>query len=668
MGTEELPGNISKQPTKVHLTNELLATAFSSSSEPIVIKDRDGTILFASQSFADFYRCTFNDLVGHNAYQLLPQELANRIRSRDQEVLSSGKAESAEETWDLGYEKRTLLVSRSPIQDGNGDVIGIFACYTNISHIKQAFLLFEQNQKRFVALAETCPVGIFECNPIHELTYVNPEWERITGLSPDQVIGKRWTDFVSAESYPLVRHLVENEDSQPAGDRVDCTLSGTHSCTVELSLNRVSDAQNFTVSYIGSIVDLTYRLAAQQELREKANLLRDLTSSVPAIIWQLSLSGECVFVSDYFETVTGMSIDLVLGKSWGKVIHKNDLETATASLSTVLSGQQQSARHEFRMKGKDGDWRWMLTNCQPIHSLEGRFIGVAGHTIDITDRRIAEVELQQHNLQLEERVKIRTQELVNVNESLRSEIEIRQHAEELLEEKRAQLAHFSRVSIMGRLSGELAHELNQPLNAIQNYVASLSKILTASVAFDATSNVLARLSGEVTRAAKIIRRTREFVSTAKHQSELLSLSELVSDTAAMLKGEARRRGMTIHIVDPNKNIQVLGDPVRLQQVLVNLVLNALEAMVGHPGSGKVATIELTATTGRTFISVLDSGCGVEESQRNSLFEAFYTTKSTGLGMGLAISRGIVEDHGGTLNFKLGENGGSVFVIELPAVQ
>ena len=221
---------------------------------------------------------------------------------------------------------------------------------------------------------------------------------------------------------------------------------------------------------------------------------------------------------------------------------------------------------------------------------------------------------------------------------------------------------------MGRLSGELAHELNQPLNAIQNYVASLSKILTASVAFDATSNVLARLSGEVTRAAKIIRRTREFVSTAKHQSELLSLSELVSDTAAMLKGEARRRGMTIYIVDPNKNIQVLGDPVRLQQVLVNLVLNALEAMVGHPSSGKVATIELTATTGRTFIAVLDSGCGVEESQRNSLFEAFYTTKSTGLGMGLAISRGIVEDHGGTLNFKLGENGGSVFVIELPAAQ
>ncbi len=663
-----MSSNIAKRTNNILLTKELLATAFSSSSEAIVIKDRDGTILIGSQSVADFYRCTLNELVGRNAYQLLPQELASGIKEKDELVVSSGKTESTEETWDLGYEKRTFLVSRSPIRNVDGEVIGIFACYTNISHIKQAFLLFEQNQKRFVALAETCPVGIFECNPVHQLTYVNPEWERITGLSPKNVIGKRWTDFISAASYPLVKHLLGNDDSQPGGDRVDCTMSGPHTCTVELSLNRVSDAQNYTVSYIGSIVDLTYRLSAEQELREKANLLRDLTSSVPAIIWQLSLAGECVFVSDYFETVTGVSIDTVLGKSWEKVIHEDDFEAAAASLGTVFSGQQKSARHEFRMRAKAGDWRWMLTNCQPIHSFEGRFLGVAGHTIDITDRRSAEVELQQHNLQLEERVKIRTQELVNVNESLLNEIEIRQHAEELLEEKRTQLAHFSRVSIMGRLSGELAHELNQPLNAMQNYVASLSKILTSSPASDATLNVLARLSGEVTRAAKIIRRTRDFVSTAKHLSERLSLSELVSDTAAMLKGEARRRGMTIQIVDANKNLYVLGDPVRLQQVLVNLVLNALEAMVDHSSSGRIATVELSTNPNRTCVAVIDSGCGVPESKRSSLFEAFYTTKPTGLGMGLAISRGIVEEHGGTLNYKAMDNGGSMLVMELPTVQ
>ena len=662
-----MPRNVVKREPQIRLTKELLAIALNSSSESILIKDCEGTILIGSQRVAEFYKCSVDDLPGLNSYDALPPELAERIKQRDQFVISSGKAESSEETWDLGYEKRTLIVSRSPIRDATGVNVGIITCYTNISPIKQAFHLFEQNQKRFTALAQTCPVGIFECNPSHQLTYVNPEWERITGLSTKEAVGRLWTDFVSAKQMHLVQHLLSSEDDHAVGDRVDCTLMGRNECTVELALNRVSDTQNFTVSFIGSIVDLTYRLAAQQELREKANLLRDLTSSVPAIIWQLSVEGLCIFVSDYFETVTGMPIETVLEKSWQEVIHEDDIQNAVASLNTVLSEQKKSARYEFRMKGKAGDWRWMLSNCQPIHSLEGKFMGVAGHTIDITDRRIAELELQQYNALLEERVKERTQELVNVNDSLVSEIENRQYAEELLEEKRAQISHFSRVSVMGRLSGELAHELNQPLNAIQNYVASLRKILASSSASEATSHVLSRLSGEITRAAKIIRRTRDFVSSAKHQPELLSLSELVLDTSAMLKGEARRRGMTIQIVDIHHDVKVLGDPVRLQQVLVNLVLNALESMVDHPNSKKTATIEVCATTDQVVIAVHDSGVGVDESQRDRLFDAFFTTKPTGLGMGLAISQGIVEDHGGSLKYEPRDDGGSSFVIELPTV-
>ena len=656
-----------KRHPQIRLTKELLALALTSSSEAILIKDCAGTILIGSHKVAEFHKCSVEDLQGRDSYEGLPPELAQHIKERDQLVLATGKAESAEETWDLGYEKRTLLVSRSPIRNPEGVSVGIIACYTNISNIKQAFLLFEQNEKRFTALAHTCPVGIFECNPSHQLTYVNPEWERITGLHVQEVVGKLWTDFVSDEQKDLAKQLQANADSHSSGVRIDCTVIGKKTCTVELSINRVSDTKNNTVSYIGSTVDLTYRLASQQELREKANLMRDLTSSVPAIIWQLSLDGQCIFASDYFESVTGMPTETALGKSWEKWIHPDDYPLAAASLNSVLSGKEKSARHEFRMMGRSGDWRWMLTNCQPIHSIEGKFMGVAGHTIDITDRRKAEMELQQYNILLEERVQERTRELLSVNDSLVSEIENRQYAEEMLEEKRAQLSHFSRVSVMGRLSGELAHELNQPLNAIQNYVASLNKILASSPASDATSNVLARLAGEVTRAAKIIRRTREFVSSAKHKPQQLSLSELVSDTAAMVKGEARRRGMTIQIFDAEKNIEALGDPVGLQQVLVNLVLNALEAMVDQPDSGKIATIELSETGGRIWIVVRDSGCGVEESQRDRLFDAFFTTKSTGLGMGLAISRGIIEEHNGSLNYKPGENGGSSFIIELPSI-
>jgi PAS domain S-box-containing protein len=655
-----------KRNPQIHLTKELLVLALNSSTEAILIKDCDGIVLIGSQKVAEFLKCSVDDLPGRDSYEFLPKALAQSIRKRDQHVIATGQAESIEETWDLGYEQRTLLAARSPIRDSEGRSVGIITCYTNISYIKQAFLMFEQNEKRFSALAQTCPVGIFECDPCHQLSYVNPEWERITGLTSDEVVGKHWSELVSREQQPLVQHLQGNAELQPGGDRIDCTLEGKNSCTVELSLNRVSDTYNNTVSYIGSIVDLTYRLAAQQELREKASLMRDLTRSVPAIIWQLNMDGQCVFTSDYFSTITGEPVEAALGGSWENWIHEKDFPATAESIRTVVSGEQQTASHEFRMKGKDNEWRWMLSNCQQIHSMDGKPMGVAGHTIDITDRREAEEELQQSNILLERRVKERTQELLSVNDSLVSEIENRQHAEELLEEKRAQLSHFSRVSVMGRLSGELAHELNQPLNAIQNYVASLTQILTKSPVSEPASHVLSKLTGEITRAANIIRRTREFVSTGKHQPERLNMSELAAGTSAMLKGEARRRGMSISIVDEEKNSFVLGDPVRLQQVLVNLVLNALESMVDQPKSKKVAIVEIKSNSNRVWLTVHDSGSGVLASQRSRLFEAFFTTKSNGLGMGLAISRGIVEEHQGTLTYAPREGGGSSLIIELPS--
>jgi len=652
-------------PPLIDLTIELLANALKSFEEPILIKDCNGTILIASKRVAEFYGCEVDDLPGRNAYASLPRELAEQIEERDLYVVSRGIAESCEETWDLGYEQRTILASRSPIRGPDGVVIGVMTSYKNISPIKQAFLLFEQNQQRFLTLAHTCPVGIFECNPYLQITYVNPEWERITGVKMADAIGRDWTSFVAPEDLPLVQHLVGSDANPLGGDRVDCKMIGKHECTVELSINHISDGGNHTVSYIGSVVDLTYRLAAQKQLREKANLMRDLTSSVPAVIWQLSPEGQCVFASDHWEVITGKPVDLALGNQWHAFVHPEDLGPLKDQLAMVLNKQRQSVSFEYRLLGRNGDWRWVLANCQQIHTLDGRFLGIAGHVIDITDRRQAELELLRYNVLLEERVKDRTKELSKANESLLSEIETRHHAEEMLEEKRSQLAHFSRISVMGRLSGELAHELNQPLNAIQNYVGSLAKIVSSSSVTEAASNILTQLNKEISRAAKIIRRTREFVSTGQHQSESLNLSELVSDTAAMLKGEARRRGMTIQVVDRLGKVNFMGDPVRMQQVLVNLVLNGLESMLDKEDSEKIAILEISNTPEIISIAVHDSGCGVAVSERARLFDAFFTTKATGLGMGLAISRGIVEDHGGRLNYRPRKSGGSTFLIELP---
>ncbi len=663
-GVSDLVSEFGKRQPLIALNTELLAATLKSSAESILLKDCNGTILIGSQGVANFYGCSVDELPGLDAYSALPPDLAARIQERDRITVETGETEISEETWDLGYEQRTLLVSRSPVRGKDGTILGVVTGYKNISAIKQAYLLFEQNQKRFLALADTCPVGIFECNPYHQITYVNPEWERIMGLRMSDVIGQKWTEFVAEEHLHLVQPLIEGRVSARGDDRVDCQLRGKNECMVELSLNRVANLGNHTVSYIGSAVDLTYRLAAELQLREKANLMRDLTSSVPAIIWQLSHDAQCIFVSDFWEELTGKPIAAALERNWEDVIHPEDLNDVVAQFQAVLTQQKKSASFEFRLEGRTGQWRWVLSTFQQLHNTEGKCIGLAGHSIDITDRRQAEIELLHYSFVLEERVSERTIELSRANESLQGEIETRRHAEEMLEEKRSELAHFSRIAVMGKLSGELAHELNQPLNAIQNYVGSLEKILSSSPALNAATSILEQLNKEIVRAAKIIRRTRDFVSTGTHRSEELDVSELVADTALMLRGEARRRGLTIQIIDNAKHSLFLGDPIRLQQVLVNLVLNGLEAMVDHDGSNKLAVVEIAKTSQGISIAVHDSGCGVEESERERLFEAFFTTKATGLGMGLAISRGIIEDHGGTLTYQPRESGGSTFVIEL----
>jgi PAS domain S-box-containing protein len=660
-----------RETSSVVLTAELLKIALQSSADSILIKDIHGTILIGSQRIADFYGCSVSDLPGVNAYDILPADVAAVVRERDRKLLVSGTPEMGEEVWDLGYEKRALLATRSPIRDVSGSIIAIITSYRNITPIKHAFSHFEQNQRRYLALAQTCLVGIFECNPFHQITYVNPEWERLTGLSMSEVEGENWMRFVAPDYLPLVQAMLDSQPSPVQHRRVDCMLQGRRDCMVELSVNHVSDGENFTVSYIGSIVDLTSRLSVEKQLRENSNRLRDLTRSVPAIIWQMGLDGKVVFASDHWEVVTGQRFDDVLGSNWERYIHPEDLGMVRGRLEAVLEKKTDMTSFEFRLKGRSDPWRWVYANCQQIHSPDGDLMGIAGHTIDITDRRRVEEELKYYNNQLELRVVDRTQELRLANQSLVQEIETRRHAEELLEAKRSEVAHFDRISAMGKLSGELAHELNQPLNAIQNYAAGLSMILSNLPESESASNILSQLKKEVARAARIIRRTREFLSTGKHQPESVNALELVSDTAAMLKGEARRRGITIAILDESnerlKNLQFMADPVRIQQVLVNLVLNAMEAISESESETKQVDVAIQNEGEFIAFAVSDSGCGVPESEQSRLFEAFFTTKATGLGMGLAISREIVQNHGGTLNYKPNQPHGSTFVVRLPVV-
>lgn len=652
----------------LELSVELLSEAIRSFPEAILIKNLRGDIILGSQQVADFFGIDIDDLPGSNVYDLLPKTISETVRAKMKWIETNRQSNVSEEVWEFEHDTRTLLVSRAPVRNPRGEVVGVMTGYRNVSPIKQAFALYEQNQHRFVTLAKTCPVGIFECNPFHQVTYVNPEWERITGVASSDILGKEWLGMLSAEHQLRVQTILGPSETTRPSISVDCLIHGKDQRWVELSINHCMHEDGNSVSYIGSMVDLTSRLEAQKQLEEQVNLMRELTSAVPAIIWQLSLDGRCIFISDHWRVVSGSSPQDAIRNGWMQSVHPEDRSAVEKNLNDLLTSRKQSCSFECRLLGGARDWRWTLVAAQQIHSMEGELRGVVGNTIDITERMKAQEKLLELNTSLEQRVLDRTQALLQANEALKIEIEHRRHTEEMLEEKRSELDHVERLSLAGQLSGELAHELNQPLNAIQNYVGSLSLLASNLPHEDSAVKIISQLNKEISRAAKIIKRTRDFVSTGKHQPEQIDICEIILDTAAMLKGESRRRGMQIQVKMDSQTSPFLGDKVGLQQVLVNLILNAIDSMVGRPASDKIVLVEMINQSDRIIIAVRDTGSGVPESEVKKLFDAFFTTKSTGLGMGLAISQRIIESHRGTLRYEPREDCGSSFVIELPFLE
>ena len=237
-------------------------------------------------------------------------------------------------------------------------------------------------------------------------------------------------------------------------------------------------------------------------------------------------------------------------------------------------------------------------------------------------------------------------------------------AEASAREAQAQLAHITRVTMLGELTASIAHELNQPLaaivlngNAAQRWLAGGNR--------DEAGKAAERIVRDAERASELIKRLRGLTRKAAGKPVWLDVNQLISDTLTLVENEAGRTHVSLRTELAAKLPRVQADPVQIQQVILNLILNALEA-VGGEQERDVTIATGPGKPGEIVVEVRDSGRGLEGVQLDLLFDAFYTTKSEGLGMGLAISRSMVESHGGRIWAQPGPSGGAAFSFSLPA--
>jgi len=429
----------------------------------------------------------------------------------------------------------------------------------------------------------------------------------------------------------------------------------------EVRLTPLVSATGQVNGVVAAVVDITARKAMEDALRasEERFEAQFRGMPLPTYTWR-ALDGEFV-LADYncaADAATEGQIQRLLD-STASALYADHPEIHRAMRECYLTHGPVSQETWYRMRS---------TGAERYLSIHYAYVPpdlVMISTKDLTEHQQAEAALREARDALEQRVRERTAELEYANAELKQQIADRQRAEARAVQRQADLAHVARLYLMGEMATGIAHELNQPLGAIRTYAGAALGLLERSGGDD-MHEPLEQIQLQAVRAAEIIRRLRDFVSKREPVTESADINVLVQDVVSFMEAPGARHGATITVVPGPVLPPVLVDQVQIEQVLVNLLHNAMEAMAEAGCTRREIIVRTAVEDSRSVrIEVEDSGPGMLPDEIQGAFEAFVTSKKGGMGMGLSISRTIIESHGGRLWADSVPGVGARFMFTLP---
>jgi PAS domain S-box-containing protein len=371
--------------------------------------------------------------------------------------------------------------------------------------------------------------------------------------------------------------------------------------------------------------EIVERQRAEDALRRSEDHLRLVIDTIPALVWSKLPDGSADFLNRRFLEYTGLSLKEGLGEGWLKTIHPEDRASSVDEWRAAFAAGKPF-EFEARLRRADGQHRWFLLRGLPLHDELGHVVKWYGTTTDIEDRKRAEWALQ---------------------------------------EVQAELSHVTRVTTMGELVAAIAHEVNQPLAAIVTNANFCSRqFASVNPNFDKLREAISEIANDGTRASVVISRIRALLQKSTPERVAVDINRIIQEVTMLLHGELTRNRVSLR-TDLDLDLPRLsGDRVQLQQVVINLLMNGIEAMRSLTHRQRELLIKSGRNHNEVLIQVQDSGEGLNPEQAEHIFEPFFTTKLEGIGMGLSISRSIVESHGGRLWAESVPNG-ALFQFTLP---
>jgi PAS domain S-box-containing protein len=610
---------------EVKSSEERYRVIVEAASDAVISMDESGGILLANPATAKIFGYDPAGLIGKPLTILMPEFMRKPHETGFRRYLATGERH-------LNWQGAEVTALRNngqefPVEVSFGEMTRnehkVFTGFIrDISEKKRAEDELRRQKEVFQKIFENIPVMIVFIGKDGCFELVNPEWERTVGRTLEEIRENNLDIFVEHFPDPQYRQMVRDYVNAPTGEWTEFKLSIRDGRVIDISsyVVRLSDG-----STVGIGRDVTERKRADAELRESEARFRLVADSAPVMIWMSGTDKLCNYFNKPWLDFTGRSIDQELGNGWAEGVDPEDLQRC---LDTYIQAfdRREAFKMEYRLRRHDGEFRWVLDIGVPRFNPDGSFAGYIGSCIDVTEQRRAEEQLRQ------------TQE---------------------------DLARVIRVASMGALAAAIAHEVNQPLTAIVTNGQFCLRQLDATTSNpDELRAAIGGIVDDGTRASAVISRIRGLLTKEAPNRTELDINQIIQDVTILLSNELTRNGVSLRTELASDLPRVPGDPVQLQQVLINLIMNAIEAMSSSTKGRRNILIRSAKNRDGVLVQIQDSGSGIEPGLANRIFEPFFTTKAKGIGMGLSISHSIIESHGGRLGI-VPSSAGALFEFTLP---